>query len=113
MGFGGQLVQSVDGGATWRQQTSPVGDSLKSVAYDSAGRLWLVSDRQVLVSDNAGESWTRIPGEDAVFIHQVIPLRNSIWAVGQFGVFEYKDGATLTALTTLPKDRGQSDAIDN
>jgi photosystem II stability/assembly factor-like uncharacterized protein len=114
VGFGGQLLRSVDGGITWKEQTSPVREWLKSVACDGAGRWWVASDNEVLVSDDAGESWTRIPVERTVFVHQVLPARGSVWAVGQFGVLKQTgDGPKLTALATLPEARGPEVRIDN
>ncbi len=110
VGFGGQLLRSIDGGVTWKEQTSPVRDWFKSVACDRAGRWWIASDNAVLVSENGGESWTHLPMEGALFVHQVLPLRTSVWAVGNFGVLKQaEDGTRLTALTTLP-EAGWADA---
>lgn len=114
VGFGGQLLRSIDGGATWKEQPSPAREWLKSVACDGAGRWWIASDNVVLVSDDGGENWTRIPVEGTVFVHQVLPLRNTLWAVGQFGVLKQSgDGTGLTALAKLAESRGSEVRIDN
>ena len=103
VGFGGQILRSCDGGATWQKQASPLKAWLKSVVFDDAGRGWIASDDTLLATDNNGESWTQVPVEGAVFIHQVLRVRDSIWAVGQFGVLKQDgDGLGLTALATLP-----------
>lgn len=106
VGFSGQLLHSTDGGATWKEQTSPVREWLKWVAYDGAGRWWIASDNEVLVTED-GEKWTRIPVEKARFIHQVLPVGNSIWAIGQFTVLKQSNGTKLTTLATLPGSRTQ------
>jgi photosystem II stability/assembly factor-like uncharacterized protein len=104
VGFAGQLLRSTDGGVTWKEQTSPVRAWLKSVAYDGAGRWWVASDDTILVSENGGESWTTIPVEGTFFIHQVLPLRTSVWAVGQFGVLKQTGNSLrLTALASPPE----------
>jgi photosystem II stability/assembly factor-like uncharacterized protein len=114
VGFGGQLLRSSDGGITWKEQASPVSDRLKSVACDGAGRWWIASDTEVLVSEDGGESWTRIPVEGPVFVHQILPFRDSVWAVGQFGVLKQTgEGPKLTALATLPEATWPQGRIDN
>mgnify|MGYP005809866569 CR=1 FL=1 len=114
VGFGGQLLRSTDGGVTWNEQISPLREWLKSVACDASGRWWIASDNAVLMSDDGGESWTRIPVDGTVFVRQVLPARNSVWVVGQFGVLKQTgDSPGLTALATLPEARGPEVQIDN
>jgi photosystem II stability/assembly factor-like uncharacterized protein len=114
VGFGGQLLRSVDGGITWKQQPSPVRDWLKSVACDSAGRWWIATDNAVLVSDNGGESWDRFPVEGTVFVQQLLSSRNSVWAIGQFGVLrQASDVPKLVSLSTLPESRLLEDSVQN
>jgi photosystem II stability/assembly factor-like uncharacterized protein len=105
VGFAGQLLRSTDGGVTWMEQTSPVRSWLKAVVCDGAGRWWIASDDAVMVSEDGGESWKHLPVQGVLFIHQVLPVRNSVWAVGQFGILKQDgDGSRLTALT-LPDGR--------
>lgn len=103
VGFGGQILRSSDGGGTWQEQASPVNSWLKSLVFDGAGRGWIASDGALLMTDNGGESWTPVPVDGTMFIHQVLRVRNSVWAVGRFGVLKQDgDGPRLTALATLP-----------
>lgn len=107
VGFGGQLLRSHDGGVSWQEQTCPVQAWLKSIVFDNSGRGWIASDNLLLVSDNNGGSWRSVPVEGTVFVHQVLPLKDSLWAVGQFGVLKQTgDGPKLAALSTLPGASG-------
>lgn len=113
VGFGGQLLRSTDGGATWEQQASPVREWLKSVACDGLGRWWVASANSLLVSENGGESWVTIPVEGSYFLHQVALARETVWAVGQFGVLRQSGSSfQLTALATLPEGRQWREGVD-
>jgi photosystem II stability/assembly factor-like uncharacterized protein len=102
-GFNGQILRSRDGGATWEKQASPVQAWLRSVAADNSGRVWIAAETEVLVSADGGASWTVTPAEGAIFLHQVLRVEDSLWAVGQFSVFRQSGRETkLTALATLP-----------
>ena len=103
VGFGGQLLRSRDGGVTWVEQECPLQAWLKSVAFDSKGSGWIVADNQALTSGDGGESWKPISVPGTPFLQQVLPIKNSLWAVGPFGVLRSPAaGREFTVLATLP-----------
>jgi photosystem II stability/assembly factor-like uncharacterized protein len=85
VGFAGQLLHSRDGGATWEPQKGPSKDWLKSVAADSLGRVWAVTDEELLVSGDDGANWKAVPAEDDLFLNKVLRAGDSMWAMGQLG----------------------------
>lgn len=108
VGFGGQVLKSEDGGATWRQRPSPLHAALKSVVFDAAGRGWIASDRALLLSEDDGESWRQVPVERDVFLHQVLRLKDTVWAVGHFGVFRPAGAGSGLVAVTLFSDTGSA-----
>jgi len=106
VGFGGQILSSHDGGLTWQERESPVHAWLKSVAFDRHGRGWIVADNHLLLSEDRGETWRPLSVGGTLFLHQVLPVKDSLWAVGQFGVLRQANGAReFTTLATLPAAR--------
>ncbi len=102
VGFGGHILRSRDGGLTWQEQASPLRDWLKSVLFDNSGRGWIASDSALLVSED-GETWTPIHIDEPVFVSQVLAVKDSVWAIGQFGVLKQAGrDHKFTALATLP-----------
>lgn len=113
VGFGGLILKSDDGGVTWKQQQSPVQAWLRSIVFDTAGRGWIGSDNGLLTSDDGGESWNFVRVDDSIFIHQVLPVGDTLWAVGQFGVLR-QTGKGMTLLSSLPaKSQRAADQADN
>jgi len=104
VGFGGQILKTTDGGVSWHQQTHPSQAWLKSVMFDDSGRGWIASDNLLLESQDHGETWQTIPVHDVVFLHQLLRVKGSLWAVGQFGVLKQVEGSTLVARATLPNN---------
>lgn len=100
-GFAGQLLQSRDGGATWEKQDSSVKASLKDVMFDNANRAWITSDEQFLLSEDGGVKWRAVKTDRNVFLRRLIPVGNSLWAVGQLGVLKQGTGLTWTAVASL------------
>jgi len=93
VGFGGQILRTHDGGATWATLKSPVQSWLSSVAFDRGKRGWIAADDAVLLSEDGGETWRPIRVENRLFISQLVPVGDSLWAVGQLGVLR-QTGAT-------------------
>jgi photosystem II stability/assembly factor-like uncharacterized protein len=85
-GFDGELLRSRDGGLTWTAQQSPVAATLSSIAADKSNRLWVAAEEQLLVSDNGGDSWRAVPIEYKLFLNKMLPVGNTLWAVGELGV---------------------------
>jgi photosystem II stability/assembly factor-like uncharacterized protein len=104
VGFGGQILRSHDGGLTWTALNSTVKSWLTSIAFDGAGRGWITSDEMLLVSDDAGQSWRTVPIEDKLFLEQLIPVGNKLWAVGQLGILAQADGLGWKKIESLVTD---------
>jgi photosystem II stability/assembly factor-like uncharacterized protein len=104
VGFNGQILSTNDGGVAWRELKSPTQAWLKSVTCDASGRLWISSDYELLLSEDNGQNWKHIKIDGLLFIRHVLPLKNAVWAVGQFGVLKTTGSEpVLSALTTLPR----------
>jgi photosystem II stability/assembly factor-like uncharacterized protein len=107
-GFAGQLLHSKDGGVTWTVQTSPVQSWLTSLAFDHAGRGWVTFDDGLLLSEDNGETWKQVPAGGTFFLGKLLPIDQSLWAIGQSVVLEqsgkgqeWKKNATLVTERTL------------
>jgi photosystem II stability/assembly factor-like uncharacterized protein len=71
VGDRGVIWHTDDGGANWRQQTSPIACSLNAVFFVDAQRGWAVGGESmpytdatrgvVLRTDDAGATWRRLP----------------------------------------------------
>lgn len=114
VGFNGQIVRSRDGGLTWERQPSPVLSWLKSIVIDDSGVGWIAADTQLLVSRDGGETWNVLPVQNAIFLQQVLRVGDSLWAVGQFGVFRQARGESeVRELASLRlADSGESKAAN-
>jgi photosystem II stability/assembly factor-like uncharacterized protein len=103
VGFNGQILRSRDGGVTWQEVRSPTQAWMKSVAADRAGRVWIATNHELLLSTDDGQSWKSLPIESLLFLRHLLPLEDSVWAVGQFGVVKASGPEpVLSALTSLP-----------
>lgn len=98
----GQLLRTRDGGLTWQAQETPVKGSFRSVVFDSAGRGWVSADRAVLVSEDGGETWRSQDLGSWVFLEQMVAVKDTLWAVGPFGVLTRGQNAAWSRLQTLP-----------
>jgi photosystem II stability/assembly factor-like uncharacterized protein len=103
VGFRGQVLRSNDGGVTWEQQTIPVQSSLTSVVIDASGRGWITGSNHLLTSEDGGATWRSVAIDGTPFLHQVLPVKDTLWAIGQSRVLRRAgDGQVFSALTTLP-----------
>jgi photosystem II stability/assembly factor-like uncharacterized protein len=93
VGFGGQILRSQDGGVTWKPQKSPVGVTLSSVLFDSSGRGWIAAGNNMLISEDGGENWKLLQIDDPIFLTRFLPVKDSLWAIGQFGLLKQSGGA--------------------
>jgi len=41
-----------------------------------------------LLTENGGETWRAIPIQDQLFLTQMLPVGDSLWAIGQLGVLK-------------------------
>jgi photosystem II stability/assembly factor-like uncharacterized protein len=109
-GFAGQLLRSKDGGATWTAQASPVKSWLTSVAFDRAGRGWITYDDGLLLSEDHGETWKAVPTGGRFFLGKLLPMNDSLWAIGQSVVLQQSGtGKDWTKNPNLVADRIISD----
>ncbi|MBX5495620.1 MAG: hypothetical protein IRZ15_09825 [Bryobacteraceae bacterium] len=105
LGLLGQLLRTKDGGATWVEQTAPVRSSFTSLLVDKTGRMWVTAENDLLFSEDGGESWKPVGLTGYHFLERLIAVKESIWAVGPFGIL--KRGGNETAwrkLETLRSD---------
>jgi photosystem II stability/assembly factor-like uncharacterized protein len=110
VGFGGLILSSDDGGATWQERESPAQAWFKSVAFDAQGRGWIAADNRLLVSEDGGRSWRSVSLDSTLFLQQVLPAGDSVWAVGQFGVL--KQAGREPRFTALAIERSADRAGD-
>jgi photosystem II stability/assembly factor-like uncharacterized protein len=119
-GSSGTLMQTNDGGQTWRKLHPPTEDTLRDVFFTTEQNGWLVCDRDVfklktndearsylLRTNDGGLSWQRVslPGFDvnARLVRAVFGDENHGWAFGESGaVFATRDGGVSWTRQSLP-----------
>ncbi len=94
VGFRGQILRSRDGGNTWVMQDSPTISWLTSVRFDSSGRGWITAEDRLLTSLDGGDSWQLERALDAVFLRRLLPVADSLWAVGRYSVLKQAAGGS-------------------
>ncbi len=97
VGAYGLLLETMDGGANWRDQSSrlanPEGWHLSSIAANASGKLLIVGEKGIAFSSSdSGRSFSRIktPAESSLF--GVAADGNAFWAVGLQGRLLRVDG---------------------
>jgi photosystem II stability/assembly factor-like uncharacterized protein len=99
VGFQGQLMRSDDGGTTWKAQPpkdakgEPIRVWLKGITADSANRIWVAADDQLLMSAD-GQTWTAKPTADLLFLRDFVHVGDSLWAIGQLGALKLSSPGT-------------------
>jgi photosystem II stability/assembly factor-like uncharacterized protein len=88
VGFGGGISRSRDGGVTWEDQKSPVRSPLTSIRFDRFRRGWIAAGNQILLSEDDGATWRTVPVEEKIFVSEIQPSGDSVWAVGTFGLLQ-------------------------
>jgi photosystem II stability/assembly factor-like uncharacterized protein len=107
-GFSGQLLRTKDSGATWEVLPAPSKAWLKDVSVDRSNRMWIAADDQFLVSEDGGAKWRAVPVLTQAFLRKMLPVGNSLWAIGQLGMMR-QEGADWKPVDTL-KIMSASDA---
>jgi len=92
VGFGGEILRSTDGGVTWTEQESGVTSSLTAVLFDESGEGWITTPEGMLLSKDGGESWESVVLGQGLFLTQVLPVGDSLWAAGARGILKETDG---------------------
>ena len=83
-------MRSDDGGTTWKAQPpkdakgEPIRVWLKGITADSANRIWVAADDQLLMSAD-GQNWTATPTAALLFLRDFVRVGDSLWAIGQLG----------------------------
>jgi photosystem II stability/assembly factor-like uncharacterized protein len=111
-GSGGTLLETIDGGQTWRKLLPPTKDNLRDVYFADEKTGWLVAERDVLKlktndeprtyllkTEDGGFSWRRVylNGSDlnARLVRAVFADAERGWVFGETGVvFATRDGGT-------------------
>jgi len=104
VGFNGQILRTKDGGVNWEELKSPVRSRLTSITFDRQGRGWITANNDLLLSEDGGESWRNLPTQEVVFLRQALPVGESVWAVGRFGILVSDGpGAGFRTMASLPR----------
>jgi len=104
VGFNGQILRTKDGGINWEELKSPVRSRLTSITFDRQGRGWITANNDLLVSEDGGETWSNIPVQQVLFLRQALPVGESLWAVGRFGILERAGSSgEFRSIASLPR----------
>lgn len=103
VGFNGQILRTKDGGVNWEELNSPVRSRLTSISFDARGRGWITANNDLLVSEDGGQTWRSIPLQQVLFLRQALPVGDSLWAVGRFGVLTGDGAGEFRSLASLPR----------
>jgi photosystem II stability/assembly factor-like uncharacterized protein len=105
-GMFGQLLRTRDGGATWKLENLPTKAVLTRVFFDSAGRGYATLENDILFSKDGGDTWTPLGIEQWLFLKHLMPVGNTLWAVGTFHILvRDSDPTEWTRLTTTPSNQ--------
>ena len=101
VGFGGTIVHTSDGGATWAPQTSGTDNALFSVEFTDALNGWAVGDLGTIVhTSDGGATWVTQPNPVsgtmiALFSVEFTDASNG-WAVGDNGTIVHTSDGGAT-----------------
>jgi len=119
-GSGGTLLETSDGGSTWKKVSTHTKDSLRDVYFADDHEGWLVAERDVyklktndearsylLKTEDGGLTWRQVflDGFDvnARLVRVVFADRDNGWAFGEGGVvFATRDGGARWVRQLLP-----------
>lgn len=94
VGMSGHLLRTRDGGLTWENLQAPSRSWFTSVFFDARGRGWITADSDILVSEDGGDTWRSSRSGEWFFFERVLPVGDSLWAVGPFGILQ-TDGSEV------------------
>jgi photosystem II stability/assembly factor-like uncharacterized protein len=119
-GSGGTLLETVDGGQSWRKLNTLTRDNLRDVYFANEKTGWLVAERDILQvktndeprsyllkTDDGGFSWRQVvlkgSGDNVRLVRAVFADANRGWAFGETGVvFATRDGGATWARQASP-----------
>lgn len=90
VGYGGKILESNDGGASWTQIPSGTDDhALYDIAFADDDHGWIVGqDGLILHTADGGKSWQRQQSGTDRYLLKIMALdRNRAWAVGDRSIF--------------------------
>ena len=101
-GSGGDILKTVDGGATWYRVVSGTANNLKDVFF-IGGNGWIVGENIILYSSNYGDTWAvQLNANGTTFSQVDFVSINNGWAAASFGkIYRTTDGGSnWTAVQT-------------
>lgn len=110
VGSYGKIIRTDDGGVTWDIQKTPVKDHLqKVVAWDQQSLLAIGDKSTVLVTQDAGQNWTRIevpsfPDGNQLLSADIDPDSGRAWVVGSMGTVLISDDRGSSWRMTHPEE---------
>jgi len=97
VGFGGEILRTTDGGVAWTAQESGVTVELTAILFDKEGNGWITNSEGMLESKDGGESWQSVELGQGLFLTDVLPVGDSVWAAGAHGILK-ESGGTFTRI---------------
>lgn len=106
VGMLGQMLRTKDGGETWTLQKLPTDGLLADVYYDKAGTGYSVVGNDVLLTKDGGETWELQGVNQWLFLKRILPVGNTLWAVGTFHILQWDSAKkTWVRLTNVPSSQ--------
>jgi photosystem II stability/assembly factor-like uncharacterized protein len=81
-GENGLLYETIDGGNKWNKLNSPVNEYIYKLKYKN-GRIWLLTDGKVLVSDNNAKSWKTFLSATSIALYDLAITNKEVIVVGE------------------------------
>lgn len=86
VGKDGKIFQTINGGKTWREQTSGVTGNLNDITFLDTREGYAVGDNGIILfSNTAGNSWKAIESRTAHNLEKIYFNGNIGWAIGYGG----------------------------
>jgi photosystem II stability/assembly factor-like uncharacterized protein len=109
VGERGHILESADGGATWRQQEVPTRTMLTGVYFHDRNLGWVVGhDSAILRTADGGETWELVnwaPDDEAPFFDVWFSDAENGIAIGAYGsYYETTDGGTTWSSRWISDD---------
>jgi len=106
IGILGQMLRTKDGGETWALQKVPSTSMLTAIYYNSAGVGYATVEDDVLTSKDGGDNWTAAGINQWLFFKRLVPVGNTLWAVGTFHIFQWDNAKNQwVRLTNVPSSQ--------
>lgn len=103
MGYGGAIIHTIDGGATWNVQNSGTTDPLHVVLFLDSMHGWIGSNNTVLYTTDGGATWNRGAGIlGSITGLGFTDLNNGFAAEGVTVIFRTRDGGRTWTQVQVP-----------